>query len=177
MNTLPLSIPAAAIVERLDACGIHEIVTVPDFVQLSVHDLIDKTPTFQVIRCADENQAVHVAGGLHIGGHRVAVLMQNQGLLNCLNSLRAVGLDAGLPMLLVIGQFGREFSNVGHDPALSQRRVVNLVEPVLDVMGIRHWRLDAPEELPNIDAAIDASRQGHAPAALLIGHYTAWDPS
>lgn len=177
MTSLPLSIPAASIVERLDACGVHKIVTVPDFVQLSVHDLIDQTPAFQVIRCADENQAIHVAGGLHIGGHRVAVLIQNQGLLNCLNSLRAIGLDAGLPMLLVIGQFGREFSNVGHDPSLSRRRVVNLVEPILDVMGITHWRLDTPPQLSNIDAAIDACNQRQAPAALLIGHYTAWDPS
>jgi sulfopyruvate decarboxylase subunit alpha len=74
---------------------------------------------------------------LVIGGKRTAVLIQNQGLLNCINSLRAVGLDAGLPMLLVVGQFGREFDNVGQDPAQSRRRVVNLVEPMLDVMGIR----------------------------------------
>lgn len=172
---MPAAIPATAIVERLDARGFHKIVTVPDFVQLSVHDLIDRTPRFQVIRCSDENQAIHVAGGLHIGGHKVAVLIQNQGLLNCLNSLRAVGLDAGLPMLLMIGQFGREFANVGNDPARSQRRVVNLVEPVLDVMGIDHWRLDGPQDLPNIDTAIDSCAARSGPAAVLIGHYTAWN--
>ncbi|QKH36827.1 thiamine pyrophosphate-binding protein [Achromobacter pestifer] len=175
MTTLLASVPATAIVERLDAGGFHKIVTVPDFVQLSVHDLIDKTPNFQVIRCSDENQAIHVAGGLHIGGHRVAVLIQNQGLLNCLNSLRAVGLDAGLSMLLMIGQFGREYSNVGNDPSLSRRRVVNLVEPVLDVMGIDHWRLDGPQDLPNIDMAIESCAARSGPAAVLIGHYTAWN--
>lgn len=172
---MPASVPATAIVERLDARGFHKIVTVPDFVQLSVHDLIDKTPGFQVIRCSDENQAIHVAGGLHIGGHKVAVLIQNQGLLNCLNSLRAVGLDAGLSMLLMIGQFGREFSNVGNDPSQSRRRVVNLVEPVLDVMGIDHWRLDGPQDLPNIDTAIESCSARSGPAAVLIGHYTAWN--
>lgn len=172
---MPASIPATAIVERLDARGFHKIVTVPDFVQLSVHDLIDRTPRFQVVRCSDENQAIHVAGGLHIGGHKVAVLIQNQGLLNCLNSLRAVGLDAGLPMLLMIGQFGREFSNVGNDPAQSRRRVVNLVEPVLDVMGIDYWRLDGPQDLPKIDTAIDSFAARPGPVAVLIGHYTAWN--
>ncbi len=175
MTSLPPSVSASAIVERLDARGFHKIVTVPDFVQLSVHELLDRTPRFQVIRCSDENQAIHVAGGLHIGGHKVAVLIQNQGLLNCLNSLRAIGLDAGLPMLLMIGQFGREFSNVGQAPSGSRRRVVNLVEPVLDVMGIGHWRLDTPQELPNIDLAIESCAARPGPAAVLIGHYTAWN--
>ncbi|WP_454689423.1 thiamine pyrophosphate-binding protein [Achromobacter aloeverae] len=172
---MPASVPASAIVERLDAHGFHKIVTVPDFVQLSVHDLLDKSPRFQVVRCSDENQAIHVAGGFHIGGHKVAVLIQNQGLLNCLNSLRAIGLDAGLPMLLMIGQFGREFANVGLDPAQSRRRVVNLVEPILDVMDIGHWRLDTPQELPNIDLAIESCIARSRPAAVLIGHYTAWN--
>jgi len=172
---MPPSLSAARIVERLDARGFHHIVTVPDFVQLSVHELIDSSPGFQVVRCSDENQAIHVAGGLHIGGKKVAVLMQNQGLLNCLNSLRAVGLDAGLPMLLMIGQFGREFANVGQDPSLSRRRVVNLVEPVLDVLGIEHWRLDAPQDMPNIDRAMAACTAASRPAAVLIGHYTAWN--
>lgn len=147
----------------------------PDFVQLSVHSLIDRSPQFQVIPCSNENQAIHVAGGLQIGGKPTAVLMQNQGLLNCLNSLRAVGLDAGLPMLLVIGQFGREFANVGQDPAQSRRRVVNLVEPVLDALGIAHWRLDSPQDLPNIDAAAQATAARQMPAAILVGHYTAWN--
>lgn len=153
----------------------HHIVTVPDFVQLSVHSLIDRSPQFKVIHCADENQALHVAAGLQIGGNRTAVLIQNQGLLNCLNSLRAVGLDAGLPMLLMVGQFGREFANVGQDPAQSRRRVVHLAEPMLDVMGISHWRLDTPDDLPNIDKAAQFSVQHQVPTAVFIGHYTAWN--
>lgn len=175
MTPQPVSVPATAIVERLDACGAHHIVTVPDFVQLSVHGLIDRSPRFKVIRCSDENQAIHIAGGLQIGGNRTAVLIQNQGLLNCLNSLRAVGLDAGLPMLLMVGQFGREFANVGQDPAHSRRRVVNLVEPMLDALGIPHWRLDTPQDLPNIEKAAQASVSRQMPAAVLIGHYTAWN--
>lgn len=146
----------------------------PDFVQLSVHELIDSTPEFQVIRCSDENQAIHVAGGLHIGGHRTAVLMQNQGLLNCLNSLRGIGLDAGLPMLLMVGQFGREFANVGQDSTQSRRRVVNLVEPVLDVLEVPYWRLDHPRDLSNIDEAVQVGASRQVPTAVLVGHYTDW---
>lgn len=175
MSITPPSIAATAIVEQLDVLRYHHVVTVPDFVQLSVHRVLDETPAFRVIRCADENQAIHVAGGLRIGGNRPVVLMQNQGLLNCMNSLRAVGLDAGLPMLLLIGQFGREFSNVGNDPGQSRRRVVNLVEPMLGAMDVPHWRLDGPGDIANIAEAARVSEARQAPAALLIGHYTAWN--
>ena len=175
MTSLPSSVAASAIVDCLDASGLHHIVTVPDFVQLSVHALLDRRAQFKVIHCSDENQAIHVAGGLQIGGKRTAVLIQNQGLLNCMNSLRAVGLDAGLPMLLVVGQFGREFDDVGQDPAQSRRRVVNLVEPMLDVMGIPHWRLDGPQDVGCIEEAARASVARHMPAAVLIGHYTGWN--
>lgn len=170
----PISIAASAIVERLSVCGVQKVVTVPDFVQLSVHELIDSTSKFQVIRCSDENQAIHVAGGLHIGGNRTAVLIQNQGLLNCLNSLRGVGLDAEIPMLLMIGQFGREFANVGQDSTQSRRRVVNLVEPVLDVLGVPYWRLDDPKDLPSIDEAVRIGVLRQIPTAVLVGHYTDW---
>ena len=174
MKPLPISVPASSIVDRLESAGVHHIVVVPDFVQLSVHELIDQNAKFKVTYCSDENQALHVAGGLQIGGQRTAVLIQNQGLLNCMNSLRALGLDAGLPMLLLVGQFGREFANVGQDPRQSRRRVVNLVEPMLDVMGIPHWRLDSPEDLGCIDDAARASLERHMPAVVLVGHYTAW---
>ncbi|WP_213957549.1 thiamine pyrophosphate-binding protein [Variovorax sp. dw_954] len=174
MATTPTSIAASAIVERLGALDYRHIVTVPDFVQLSVHRLVDETPAFRVIRCADENQAIHVAGGLCIGGNRTAVLIQNQGLLNCMNSLRAIGLDAKLPMLLMVGQFGREFANVGGDPKQSRRRVVNLVEPMLDAIDIPYWRLDGPRDIASIDEAAEVSAARNVPAALLVGHYTAW---
>lgn len=175
MTAIPSSVAASAIVDRLDVCGVHHIVTVPDFVQLSVHALLDRRPEFKVIHCSDENQAIHVAGGLHIGGKRAAVLIQNQGLLNCINSLRAVGLDAGLPMLLLVGQFGREFDNVGRNPVESRRRVVNLVEPMLDVMGIAHWRLDGPRDIGCIEEATRGSAARQMPAAVLVGHYTGWN--
>lgn len=175
MTPPPTQVAASAIVERLDACGVHHIVTVPDFVQLSVHALLNLQPQFKVIHCSDENQALHVAGGLQIGGKRTAVLMQNQGLLNCINSLRALGLDAGLPMLLLVGQFGREFANVGQNPSQSRRRVVNLVEPMLDLMGLPHWRLDAPQDIDHIDEAVRASTARQLPATVLVGHYTAWN--
>jgi sulfopyruvate decarboxylase TPP-binding subunit len=116
-----------------------------------------------------------VASGLIIGGRKPVVMMQNQGLHNCLNTLRTCGLDARLPLFMVIGQFGREFDNVGQDSRLSRRRMVNLLLPVLDAMQISSWTIDCDAEIDRVAQAWNHSKSQQAPAALVLGHYTAWD--
>ncbi|MCM5571156.1 thiamine pyrophosphate-binding protein [Burkholderiaceae bacterium FT117] len=171
--------PAASgrrIVETFARCGIDSITTVPDFVQLSVHAHLDRDPQrFMVTYCANENQAVHVAMGQYIGGRNPAVLMQNQGLHNCVNSLRACGLDAGMPLLFVIGQFGREFANVGRDARKSGRRIVSLLEPVLDALGVPSWKVECDDDVPAIEVAWRSAVQRMQPSAVIIGNYTLWD--
>ena len=100
--------------------------------------------------------------------------MQNQGLYACINSLRALGLDSRIPMLFVIGQFGREFSNLGHDPNNSKRRVVFLLEPLLNTLGIPFWRVERSEDLPNIEKAWEAAIKQSVPSAVILGHFVAW---
>lgn len=127
------------------------------------------------IYCANENQALQMATGLIIGGASPAVMMQNQGLYNCGNSLRACGLDARMPLFMMIGQFGREFANVGHDPRLSRRRMVSLLLPVLDAMGVRHWLLESNDDLGVFEQAWQHGRRQQAPTAVIVGHTTDWD--
>ena len=172
----PTSISARGIVDAMRRCGIDHVTTTPDFVQLSVHSRLDAPDSgIRSIYCANENQALQMATGLIIGGASPAVMMQNQGLYNCGNSLRACGLDARMPLFMMIGQFGREFANVGHDPRLSRRRMVSLLLPVLDAMGVRHWLLESNDDLGVFEQAWQHGRQQQAPTAVIVGHTTDWD--
>ncbi len=94
-----------------------------------------------------------MAGGLYCGGRRAAIVIQNQGLYAGLNALRGVGLDAGTPLVMLIGQFGREASNRGESTMASSRRVVRLVDPLLELLDIPTWRIDSQEDMPNIAKA------------------------
>ena len=175
MTLQPYAIRAPLILDALVACGIDAVTTVPDFVQFSVHDCLERaTHPIRYFRCCTEEQAITMAAGLHVGGLRPAVVMQNQGLYACVNALRAVGLDARIPLCLLVGQFGREFSNLGVDPRKSSRRMVRLLEPMLDALEVRYWRLESPDDLPNIARAIDWAHKNHAPAVLAVGAYTEW---
>lgn len=169
------AIAASALVDSFLAEGIDHVTTVPDFVQISLHSALVQHDAVDVVLCANENQALTSAFGLTIGGKTPLVVMQNQGLLNCLNTLRSVSLDAGFPFVLCVGQFGREFSTLGGDPNASTRNCVNKVEPVLEALGISYWRLESETDLGNISEAFASARKRQRTSVLLVGTYTSWN--
>jgi sulfopyruvate decarboxylase TPP-binding subunit len=172
MKLAPYSMPARAVIDQLQRAEIDTVVTVPDFVQFKLHEALERgVPGIRLVRCATEEQAICVAAGLTIGGARPLVVIQNQGLYACVNALRAVVLDAGIPLPLLVGQFGREFDNLGRDPAKSRRRVVRLVEPLAHTMELDTVRLERPGDVSAIADAITRLRTTGRPCALLVGAY------
>ncbi|EHP42171.1 thiamine pyrophosphate enzyme, N-terminal TPP-binding domain-containing protein [Cupriavidus basilensis OR16] len=169
------SIAASAYVEALRASRVDHFVTVPDWVQWALHARMEAgVDGIREVMCCNEDQAVTVAAGLTIGGKRPIVVVQNQGLYACVNTIRAIALDARIPTVFLVGQFGREFSNFGGDPAASRRNMVRLLEPVLDALDVPCWRLEAAADLRHIDAAFDAAHARGGAAALIVGAPIAW---
>lgn len=165
--------PDAILAELLD-CGITHAVTVPDYVMMSVYRAIESQSRLRLIYCCTEDEAVTMAAGLHIGGAHPMVIMQNQGLYASCNAVRAIGLDARLPLFMMIGQFGRESANLGRPRAESSRAVVRGCERLLDALDIPHLSCERASDVGNVGAAYRLSRQHQSPAAVLIGTYTAW---
>lgn len=170
------AVPADAILDELEACGITHVITVADFVQMSVHKRLGEgyLPNVRVLHTSTEDEAVVIAVGLHLGGQVPVVVIQNQGLYACVNNLRAIGLDCEFPIFMMIGQFGREPDNFGKDPSLSRRRVVRLLEPLLETLEIPFLRLEEPGDIGNIRRAFELSRQRSWPTAVLVGAPTGW---
>lgn len=175
MNEVEFSIPASACFNEIVKNQIEYVVTVPDWVQLSLHDAIEKnTQGIQLINCCSENQTITVAAGLSVGGKRPLLIMQNQGLYNCINTLRAVCLDAHIPMVLMVGQFGREYANLSEDPKHSGRSMVYIMEPLLDALGIQHMRLDTASDLPKLEEAYALAEANGNAVVLLVSGPMAW---
>lgn len=176
MSSKSFNIPASRYIEALHRNRIDHFVTVPDWVQLALHARIEAgIPGIRLVRCCNEDQAVAVSAGLHIGGKRPITVVQNQGLYACVNSIRAIGLDAKLPVVFLVGQFGREFSNFGNDPSGSRRTMVALLEPLLTVLGIQSWRLEQDDDLKHIETAFSVAEATKKPTALLVGAPIAWE--
>ncbi len=149
----------------------------PDYVQISVNQLLGSRyiDGLRIVNCATEDEAIGISLGLHIGGAVSFLSMQNQGLFACANSLLSVGVNARTPLPIMAGQWGREVDNLGLDPKVSARLVVRRTEPLLDALQIPHYRLESPDDLPNIKTAFDHAHDAELPVVVLIGAHTSWD--
>jgi sulfopyruvate decarboxylase TPP-binding subunit len=175
MTTMDPHIPASAVLQRLREVGCDHVVTVPDWVQLALHVRLESgEPGLTLVPCCAEDQAVTVAAGLTIGGQRPVIVIQNQGLYACINTIRAVALDAQIPLVFMVGQFGREFDNFGNDPAHSNRNMVRLLEPVLAALGIEYFRLEQASDLDQVRTAFEHAHSRRTATALLVGAPLAW---
>ena len=169
-------INASGYVEALRAAGVDHFVTVPDYVQFALHKRIERGESgIRLVRTSNEDQAVCTAAGLTIAGRRPVVVVQNQGFYACINAIRAITLDAHIPTVLLIGQFGRESANYGQDMRQSRRKMVSLLQPMLDTLGIPHWTLEQDADLALVKTAFDTAARDRCATALIVGTPTAWN--
>lgn len=169
------SVRASDCLAALQRCGIDYCVTVPDWVQLALHTRLEAgVDGISLLNTSNENQAITTAAGLTLGGRRPVVVMQNQGLYNCINTLRAVCIDARIPIVLMVGQFGREFDNLGRPATVSRRSMVRLMEPVLAALEIPFYRLDTSDDLSCIEEAYARAHQDGGAAVVLVSAPMAW---
>lgn len=166
---------AGALLQALQGQRVTHVVTVPDFVQFALHDrLRDPACGVRQVFACTEDQALTTAGGLYVGGARPMLMVQNQGLMKCLNTLRAVCLDGGTPLVLMVGQFGREPGNFGRPTRESGRTLVRLVEPLLDTLGVRYWNVAADDDLPAVAEAFAHAEAVRSAAVVLIDRHITW---
>ena len=167
---------ASAMLAALQSAGVTHAVSVPDFVQFALHQKLGEAASG--IRClftASEDQALTTAAGLHIGGAVPVILVQNQGLYKCLNTLRAVCLDAGIPVVFLVGQFGREVENFDKPMTESRRSMVSLMEPFLNAVNVKHWVVDSDDNVDGITQAFTHARAAETAAVVLVGRHVTWN--
>lgn len=167
---------ASGLVRVLRECGATHAVTVPDYAQFALHAALSGPDAgIPVLYACSEDQALTVATGLHIGGGRPVLILQNQGMYKCMNTLRATCLDASVPVVFLVGQFGREAANIGQPMTHSSRRVVRLLEPAMDAFGVAHWTVEDDADLPCVQEAFQHAQAAETAAVIVIGRHVTWN--
>ena len=142
------------------------ILSVPDTHQKSVLAALDKERALRVVTCSTEDEANAIAAGLWIGGEPVIVMIQHAGLYASINTLRGVAIDGRVPVFYMIGLLSREKDK---DPRESRHSMVRYCEPLLDLFGVPHARLEGPNDVHRIPEYYRLSRERRGPAAVLVG--------
>jgi sulfopyruvate decarboxylase TPP-binding subunit len=157
----------SSIIAAIKSAGINIVLSVPDiFTSKGLLFPIAEDKALRLIRVCKEDEAVGITAGLYFCGQRAISLVQSTGLLDSLNAMRAMGLEYKQPICMMVGLLGKE---PDLKPRESKKVGVNIIEPVLDAMGIKHHLLETEADVAKIKPAIDAAYAKPEPLVLLIG--------
>jgi sulfopyruvate decarboxylase subunit alpha len=144
------------VASTLAELGITLVVWLPDSALGPWEAALEQSASFQLIRVCREGEAWAVAAGLHIGGKRPLVVIQNTGLFESGDSLRNALFDLKLPLYAIIGYR----SYLLPDSPDSAKR---FTEPILAA-----WGLDTAAAWPRFAEHFRACQAAGKPGAALL---------
>ena len=112
--------------------GIDLYATVPDYIVSQALEHLWADEKCHVVTVTREEEGLGLLSGAYLGGRRGALLMQNSGLGNCINTLGSLNIAAQIPVVLVISHRG----DLGEfNPA--QVPMGQAAERILEAMDVR----------------------------------------
>ena len=157
----------ARIISLIKQAGVREIVAVPDIVTSDgLLWPISEDPDFRLTRICKEDEGVSICAAMSYNGTRAVLMMQQTGLMDSLNAIRAIGIDYARPVVMLVGLQGKELDV---HPDQSQVYGVRIVRPILDVMEISHSLIENPDDVDHIPDAISRAYENSQPHIFLIG--------
>ena len=151
------------VIDELKKNRISHIVWLPDSETNFMYKTMQLEKTIQIIPICREGEALPIAAGLWVGGKNPIVMIQNTGLLESGDSLRGMGIDLNLPILMIIGYRGWNSGKKMTDTA------GKFTEPMLDALGIKHYLIETNEDVKLISKGIKEAKFLETPVACLIG--------
>jgi sulfopyruvate decarboxylase subunit alpha len=157
----------ADIIDALKAARVEFVAAVPDIVtSAGLLWPISRDRALRLIRLCKEDEGISICTGLAFCGRRAVLLMQQTGLMDSLNAIRAIAVEYQQPVCMIVGLLGKE---PDRPAAQSVKYGVRIIEPVLDAMGLDHITLDNPEDVAALAPAIDRAYDLSRPVVALIG--------
>lgn len=155
------------IIEAIKMAAVKFIVSVPDIVTSDgLLWPISKDPDFRLIRICKEDEGVSICAAMSYSHTRALLLMQQTGLMDSLNAIRAIAMDYQLPVCMMVGLQGKE----PHlKPVDSAAYGVRIVEPVLQAMNIPYRLIEEPGDVAHISADIEQAYRTSTTFCFLIG--------
>ena len=151
------------ILEHLKKAGINLVASLPDqwLGKLIKQCEADKDITH--IRLAREDDGVGICAGAWLGGRKAALVCQNSGVLLAVNALGGIAFHHQIPLLIIAAHRGH-----WDDTHYYQMYKGRICEPVLTGMGLPHWVIQEPGELPLIAEAARQAYLNRLPVVVLL---------
>ena len=151
------------LIEEFKKNGVTHIITIPDSETNYLYELMEKQDWLDVVPVSREGESMAVALGLNVAGKVPVVLIQNTGMMESGDSIRGMALDAGFPLLMVVGYRG--WTRKGNTPDSA----AVYTEPFLNAFRLNYYLLEHDADGPRITEAFQETQNTKKPVVVLIG--------
>lgn len=160
------SINGPSIVNELKKARVNFVVALPDIVTCDgLLWPISRDPDLQLITICKEDEGVSICSGLSYSKNRAVLMMQHTGFLDSINSIRAMGMDYQLPIIMLVGLQGLEPET---SPNESNHNGVRIIIPMLELMQIDFHILNNQSDVSSISDLIDSAYMKSSPYVFLV---------
>lgn len=155
------------ILSAIKTSGVEVVVSVPDIVTSEgLLRPISTDPDLRHVRVCKEDEGVSICAALSYCGVRALLMMQQTGMYDSMNAIRAIAAGYGLPVCMLIGLQGAE---AGEDPRNSDKHIVRCALPALEAVGVGHLLLRRSGDVAAVAPAIEDAYRRSRPVALFVG--------
>jgi sulfopyruvate decarboxylase subunit alpha len=151
------------LVEEFKKNGVTHVLTIPDSETNYLYELMKEQSWLDIVPTAREGETFSIALGLSIAGKVPVCLIQNTGMMESGDSIRGMALDAGFPLVIVVGYRGWTRHGAITDSA------ARYTEPFLNAFRINYYLVEQNDDGPRISLAFEEARATKRPVAVLIG--------
>lgn len=151
------------LVEEFRKNGVTHVVTIPDSETNYLYELMLDQDWLDVVPVAREGETMGVALGLNVAGKVPVCLIQNTGMMESGDSIRGMVLDAGFPLVMVVGYRG--WTRRGKTPDTA----ATYTEPFLNAFRINYYLVEHDADGDRITEAFDEARATKRPVVVLVG--------
>lgn len=154
----------ASVLSELKKNQVSHMVWLPDSETNFMYNLMTEDGSMDLVPICREGEGVAIAAGLWVGGRKPVVLIQNTGVFESGDSIRGLGLDVNLPVVMLVGYRG--WTRRGPTPDSAAR----FTEPILYAWGINYYLVETDDDADRISIAFQEAERTSRPVAVLIGN-------
>jgi sulfopyruvate decarboxylase TPP-binding subunit len=151
------------VIQQMRQNGVTDIVWLPDSETNFLYLLMQAEPNLRLVGVTREGHACSITAGLHAGGRKPMILIQNTGMLESGDSIRGWLMGLNVPVVLMVGYRGYTRHGVNSDTAATY------TERFLMAFNISYYLVESDADSDRISVAFAEAERTKKPVVVLVG--------
>jgi sulfopyruvate decarboxylase TPP-binding subunit len=151
------------VIHQMRHNGVTDIVWLPDSETNFLYLLMQADPALRLVGVTREGHACSIAAGLHAGGRKPMILIQNTGMMESGDSIRGWLMGLNIPVVLMVGYRGYTRHGVNSDTAATY------TERFLMAFNISYYLVESDADAERISIAFTEAERLKKPVVVLVG--------